>query len=121
VKRIGSTGGTAAEAAVTRGTWKRQQTPMTEEKYGNDTGLAAGDGVGGGVKKKMEEAAMQEGETKQFCIKGEKIYMELFPYFKFLISALESSFTTCQTSVHIKGINGANLNRAKSNSEYKLA
>jgi hypothetical protein len=83
--------------------------------------LAAGDGGGGGVEKKMEEAAMQEGETKQFCIKGEKIYMELFPYFKFLISALESSFTTCQTSVHIKGINGANLNRAKSNSEYKLA
>jgi hypothetical protein len=47
--------------------------------------------------------------------------MEQFPYFKFLISTLESSFTTCQTSVHIKGINGANLNRAKSNSEYKLA
>jgi hypothetical protein len=83
--------------------------------------LAAGDGGGGGVEKKMEEAAMQEGERNWTILYQRRKNMEQFPYFKFLISTLESSFTTCQTSVHIKGINGANLNRAKSNSEYKLA
>ncbi|GAU31314.1 hypothetical protein TSUD_315230 [Trifolium subterraneum] len=38
---------------------KEEATTITEEKYGNNVGLAAADGGCGGGEKKMEEAALQ--------------------------------------------------------------